>query len=98
MSRKKGTPKTGGRSSGTPNKVTTDLRSWVNELLDRNRQQIDEDIKRLDPQQRVAIFEKLLSYAIPKMQAVEAKIDLSHLTEEQLDIIINNLSNEIKNG
>jgi hypothetical protein len=31
---------------------------------------IAEDIKRLEPQQRVAIFKKLLSYAAPKMQKI----------------------------
>lgn len=70
MARLKGTSKTGGRQSGTPNKITTDLRTWINELLDGNRQQIIKDIKRLEPQQRVGIFEKLLSYAVPKLQSV----------------------------
>jgi len=97
MSRTKGAPKTGGRVAGTPNKVTTDLRSWINELLDSNRQQIDKDIKQLEPQQRVAIFEKLLGYAIPKMQAVEAKIDIDRLTDEQLDAIIAELLKQIGN-
>jgi hypothetical protein len=96
MSRTKGTQKTGGRSKGTPNKVTTDLRTWINELLDSNRRQIAKDIKQLEPQQRVMIFEKLLSYAVPKMQSVEAKIDLNRLTDEQLDTIIVELSKQIE--
>ncbi|GHV56582.1 hypothetical protein FACS1894182_03420 [Bacteroidia bacterium] len=96
MSRTKGTEKTGGREKGTPNKVTTDLRTWINELLDINRRQIAKDIKRLEPQQRVMIFEKLLSYAVPKMQSVEAKIDINRLTDEQLDTIIVELSKQIE--
>jgi hypothetical protein len=97
MSRTKGTEKTGGREKGTPNKVTTDLRTWINELLDSNRRQIAKDIKKLEPQQRVMIFEKLLSYAVPKMQSVEAKIDLNRLTDEQLDTIIVELSKQVEN-
>jgi hypothetical protein len=97
MSRTKGTEKTGGREKGTPNKITTDLRTWINELLDSNRRQIAKDIKQLEPQQRVMIFEKLLSYAVPKMQSVEAKIDLNRLTDEQLDTIIVELSRNIEN-
>ena len=58
MSRKKGEQKTGGRIKGTPNKVTNDLRTWVNDLLNDNRQQIIKDLKMLEPQQRVMIFEK----------------------------------------
>jgi uncharacterized protein (UPF0305 family) len=86
-----------GRPKGTPNKVTTDLRTWINDLLDSNRRQIAKDIKRLEPQQRVAIFEKLLSYAVPKMQSVEAKMDFDKLTDEQLNTIINELTNRIEN-
>jgi len=95
MSKQKGTQKTGGRAKGTPNKVSTDLRTWINELLDGNRRQIAKDIKQLEPQQRVMIFEKLLSYAVPKMQSVEAKIDLNKLSEGQLDVIINELTKNL---
>jgi hypothetical protein len=97
MSRKKGTQKTGGRAKGTPNKVTTDLRTWINELLDSNREQIVKDLRQLEPQQRVMIFEKLLSYSLPKLQSVEAKIDLHSLTDKQLDKIIVELSKQIDN-
>ena len=95
--RAKGTPKTGGRQAGTPNKVTTDLRTWVNDLLDSNRKQIVKDIKSLEPQQRIAAFEKLLSYALPKQQAVQATIDFDRLSDEQLDVIINELTNNLSN-
>jgi hypothetical protein len=97
MTRKKGYPKTGGRQSGTPNKVTTDLRTWINDLLNDNRRQITKDIKSLEPQQRVMFFEKLLNYAVPKMQSVEAKIDLNNLTDEQLNTVIAELSKQIEN-
>jgi hypothetical protein len=51
----------------------------------------------LEPHQRVLIFEKLLSYAVPKMQSVEAKIDFNNLSDEQLDIIITELLNRVEN-
>ncbi|MDR1348368.1 MAG: hypothetical protein LBJ63_08110 [Prevotellaceae bacterium] len=95
MTRKKGTQKTGGRTKGVPNKVTTDLRTWIHDLLNSNRQQIDKDIKQLEPQQRVMLFEKLLSYAIPKMQSVEAKIDIEQLTDEQINLIINEITKDL---
>lgn len=37
MSRPKGTPKTGGRKAGTPNKVTQDAREWLTQLVEGNR-------------------------------------------------------------
>jgi hypothetical protein len=98
MAQKKG--KTGnpnGRPKGTPNKVTSDLRTWVNDILNDNRKQFTADLKQLEPHQRVSVFEKLLSYAVPKMQSVEAKIDLEKLSDEQLDIIINELTKDLSN-
>jgi len=95
MVAKKGHIKAGGRGKGTPNKLTGDLRSWINELLDSNRLQIIDDMKKLEPQQRVMIFERLLSYAVPKMASVEAKIDFNNFTDEQLDKIIVELSKNI---
>ncbi|GHT06786.1 hypothetical protein AGMMS49525_15430 [Bacteroidia bacterium] len=97
MSKQKGTKKTGGRAKGTPNKVTTDLRTWINELLNDNRKQFIADLKKLEPQQRVMIFEKMLSYAIPKMQSVEAVLDFNRLTDEQIDSIISEISKQIEN-
>ena len=99
MGQKKGISKTGGRKKGTPNKITTDLKTWLSGLLDNNRQQFEKDLKKLEPHQRISVMEKLLSYAIPKMQSVEAQIDtrLEILTDEQIDIIINNLNTSINN-
>jgi hypothetical protein len=45
----------------------------------------------------VIFFEKLLGYAVPKMQSVEAKIDLHNLSDEQLDLIINELNKNLDN-
>ena len=97
MGRKKGAEKTGGRVIGTPNRVTTDLKMWINDLLDSNREQIIKDIRSLEPNQRVAIFERLLSYAVPKQQSVTAQIDLNRLSDEQLDMIVHELTNSIEN-
>jgi hypothetical protein len=98
MGLKKGqTNNRAGRPRGKPNKVTGDLRAWINELLNDNRQQIAKDIQRLEPHQRVTFFEKLLGYAVPKMQSVETKVDLNRLSDEQLNMIINELTKEIDN-
>lgn len=97
MARKKGTPKTGGRSKGTPNKTTGELKQWVQELIDGNRSQLEKDMKTLDPHQRWKIIEKLMSYTIPKMQNVQANIDLAQLSDEQIDNIVNNLLKSIEN-
>ena len=85
--------KTGGRSLGTPNKQTKDMRERINDFLNNNWEQVEKDFKVLVPEKRVLIFEKLLSYTLPKMQSVQMsaeitdsveKIDLSKLSTEEL--------------
>ena len=84
MSRAKGTPKTGGRQAGTPNKVTETLKEFVINLLDDNREQIVEDIKTLRPKDRLAVLERFMQYAIPKQQAVSADVQ----TDFSLDNLV----------
>ena len=89
--REKGTPKTGGRGKGTPNRVTADTKAWLAKLLDKNRRQFEKDLKRLEPHQRVAIFEKMLAYSTPKLQSVEAKLDLNSMSDAQLNLFIESI-------
>ena len=49
MARPKGTPKTGGRVKGTPNKVTYSLKEWITSLIDKQRTQIEQDLQELEP-------------------------------------------------
>jgi len=99
MAKAKGTLKTGGRQKGTPNKVTTDLRQWVKKIIDENSGQLEKDLQKLEPKERWQIIEKLMQYTLPKLQSVEAQIEqhLDNLTDEQIDIIINQLTNSIEN-
>jgi hypothetical protein len=70
MSKAKGDQKTGGRKKGTPNKVSADLRGWINALIESNREQLEADLKALEPKDRIIILEKLMQYVIPKQQSV----------------------------
>lgn len=75
MARQKGTPKTGGRKAGTPNKVTGTLKEFIADLIDSNREQIEKDLKRLAPKDRLHILEKFVQYVIPKTQSMQADIN-----------------------
>ena len=70
MARRKGTPKTGGRKIGTPNKETGTVKEWIAELIDKNRAQMEQDLAELEPKDRLLIFEKLMQYVVPKQQSV----------------------------
>jgi hypothetical protein len=86
MSRTKGTDKTGGRAKGTPNKVTADLRAWVECLINKNLSKMEKDLKKLEPKDRLVILERLMQYTIPKQQSisVEAQIQAEYASLEKL--------------
>ena len=94
MARQKndGKGRIGGRAKGTPNKVSSTVKDWISQLIDDNRVQIEKDIKKLSPKDRLQMFEKLMQYVVPKQQSVRADIDLSKLSETQLDLIVDELT------
>lgn len=65
-----------GRPAGALNKVTAQYRAIVSDLLSDMLPQIKEDIKKIDdPMVRIQIFEKLLSYTLPKPQPMAFPLD-----------------------
>jgi len=96
MGLKKGqTGNPNGRPPGSPNKVTSEMKTWIAGLLNKNRRQMEHDLKNLEPKDRLVILERLMQYTVPKMQAVTAQIDFSRLSDEQLDSIVNELTKEL---
>lgn len=89
MSRQKndGRGRLGGRSKGTPNKVSNDIRSWVEAIISKNRQQIEHDFACVDPDTRLRFAEKLIAYVVPKKMAVTIE---EQMAEEyrQLDALL----------
>lgn len=88
-----GNPK--GRPKGTPNKVTSTVKQWLTDLIDKNRRQMQKDLKALEPKDRLMILERFMQYTVPKMQSVEQKIDFAKLTDEQMNDIIATLTKSI---
>lgn len=70
MSRSRGSQKTGGRQRGTPNKVTAEIRSWVEAIIYDGREQFQKDMQELTPRERVKAVLSLLQYVLPKQQAL----------------------------
>ncbi|WP_276908981.1 hypothetical protein [Hallella colorans] len=97
MARQKndGRGRIGGRSKGTPNKVTSTIKDWISQIIDDNREQVEKDLRKLSPKDRLQVFEKLMQYVIPKQQSVRADIDLSKLSETQIDLIVEELTKNI---
>lgn len=97
MARQKndGRGRLGGRAKGTPNKVTTSVKEWLNELINANREQVEADLRELHPRERLAVLEKFMQYVVPRQQAVSAKVDFDTLTDEQLNDIVGRLTKGI---
>lgn len=91
--RPKGTPKTGGRKKGTPNKATAAVRSWLVDLIHSNRQRIMQDLDELEPKDRLMILERFMQYVVPKQQAVKAEI--SNLSDDELSEVATRILNDI---
>jgi hypothetical protein len=86
-----GKPKTGGRKKGSPNKATGNLRQFITDFLHNNKEALLNDFKKLSPKDRVLMFEKLLKFALPAMQATSLDINFDQLSDDQLDYVIENL-------
>ncbi len=83
-----------GSPKGTPNKTITELKKWINKIISDNTKQLARDLNNMEPVERWRVVEKLLPYVIPKQQAVPSDIDFNTLTEEQIDIIINQINDD----
>ena len=82
--RAKGTPKTGGRQKGTPNKTTQSVKEFIQAILDDNQEQLREDLKNLSPKDRVNAILGLLPYVLPKQQATTATLAVERLSDDEI--------------
>jgi hypothetical protein len=74
MPRAKGTPKTGGRAKGVPNKATTEFRVAITRLLELNAENYAEWLRQVaetDPAKALDLIAKLAEYAAPKLARSE---------------------------
>jgi hypothetical protein len=79
--------KTGGRSKGTPNKNTTELREKFTLLLENNFNKLQTDIDLLEPKDRVKTLLDVAKFVVPTLKAIEVKNDENN--PNFLPVIIN---------
>jgi hypothetical protein len=80
-----------GRPKGVPNKVTMRLREMVGNILSENYNQVVQDILKLESKERVDAWIKLLEYGLPKLQRVEGRLDISSLTNAEVDAMVDKI-------
>jgi hypothetical protein len=84
--------KTGGRTPGTPNKLTGEMREALGAVLGGEIDQLPKFLAKLEPKDRLDVVVKLLEFALPRLKGIEAtieteqdksRIDLGLLTREE---------------
>lgn len=89
MSRNKndGKGRLGGRAKGTPNKITTDLKEWITEILKNGEGLFAENLNSLEPREYVKVYVGLLNYVVPKQQSVSVDAQAEVKQHEQNKIL-----------
>lgn len=72
-----------GRPKGRPNSSTEELRRLLHGFIDTNIDTLQADFDKLEPLQRLNLFEKLLSHVLPK--PITSLFDFS---EEELNYLL----------
>ncbi len=63
--------KTGGRTKGTPNHTTKEIRNLYQSLVSENIKLLNDDIKQLEPFQRLKIIIELSKFVLPSLKPTE---------------------------
>lgn len=88
-----------GRPTGSVNKATADLRQRISAFIADKWESIETDFAALEPKDRLNFIEKLMGYAVPKLQSVEYVPDtdrlLDGLSDEQLDLLLSQLNQRL---
>jgi hypothetical protein len=67
--------KTGGRVAGTPNRLTKELRTILRDMIADELDALPATLEGLPPKERLDVVIKLLSFCLPKVQAVNGNYD-----------------------
>lgn len=71
--------KYGGRTKGTPNRLTKELRTVLKDIVYRELESIELRLDELEPKERIELTIKLMPYVFPKLDSI------SHSTNEPMD-------------
>lgn len=71
--------KFGGRKKGTPNIMTSELRTILKNIILRRFEKVEELLDALEPKEQLEVIIKLMPYVFPKVSAI------SHTTNEPFE-------------
>ena len=67
-----------GRPRGSKNKATSKLVDIVNKIVKDNLERLQDDLDLLEPHERIRAIVSLISYSIPKKQAINVQQSLDY--------------------
>ena len=88
--------KYGGRSKGTPNKTTAEIREKYKMLISESIDTLKDDIDQLEPKDRIKAILELSKFVLPTLKATDLKIDNSDENFKPVTIMFKNYKNENK--
>ena len=86
---KKASPK--GKEKKSTAKMGAELREMIGEFLMENFAKFTEEVKKLEPKERVKVFCQLLPFIVPKLKTFEDLGPFERMPDDQLDHIIDEL-------
>lgn len=87
-----------GRPPGSKNKATANLRKRINDFLSDNWEKMQADFETLEPKDRLNFYERLIQYGLPKLQSTQLLTDPAQLSDEQLEVIMNEILDRDDSG
>ena len=70
--------KFGGRVSGTPNKLTKDVRQALTDVINRELETLNDNLPDLTPKERIDVLIRLMPYIIPKASDQNTPTEKEH--------------------
>jgi hypothetical protein len=67
--------KTGGRTAGTPNRVTSELRKTLKVIIAAELDDLPTTLSELPARERLELLIKLLPFALPKVNTISGSYD-----------------------
>jgi len=90
--------KTGGRTKGTPNKLTSEVRQMLVNFLDEKFDEVVNIWCELDHREKISLFLQLSKIVLPKLsydlenEEPKINIELSHLTTDEIRELLNEIN------
>ncbi len=74
--------KTGGRVAGTPNKLTSELRTTLKGIIAGELDVLPQTFEQLPAKERLELLIKMLPYCLPKIESINGTYDSKSLLME----------------